>query len=111
MRQLKFGCEEVEEERARVGGDAVVLCLWLNVEPVRARGDQSMRCAAPRSVHTAIRRAGGRVAASAPAPSSPASSAASPSQPFYQSNLRPNLPLTSDRAPLIWSTSMAVPYN
>ena len=46
MRQLKFGCEEVEEERARVGGDAVVLCLWLNVEPVRLRGDQSMRCAA-----------------------------------------------------------------
>ena len=46
MRQLKLGCEEVEEERARVGGDAVVLCLWLNVEPVRLRGDQSMRCAA-----------------------------------------------------------------
>ena len=39
-------CEEVEEERARVGGDAVVLCLWLNVEPVRLRGDQNMRCAA-----------------------------------------------------------------
>ena len=49
MRQLKFGCEEVEEERARVGGDAVVLCLWLNVEPVRLRGDQSMRCAASNS--------------------------------------------------------------
>ena len=46
VRQLKLGCEEVEEERARVGGDAVVLCLWLNVEPVRLRGDQSMRCTA-----------------------------------------------------------------
>ena len=43
---VEVGCEEVEEERARVGGDAVVLCLWLNVEPVRLRGDQSMRCAA-----------------------------------------------------------------
>ena len=32
---VEVGCEEVEEERARVGGDAVVLCLWLNVEPVR----------------------------------------------------------------------------
>ena len=52
MRQLKFGCEEVEEERARVGGDAVVLCLWLNVEPVRLRGDQSMRCAASGSIVT-----------------------------------------------------------
>ena len=50
MRQLKFGCEEVEEERARVGGDAVVLCLWLNVEHVRLRGDQSMRCAASTDV-------------------------------------------------------------
>jgi len=26
---VEVGCEEVEEERARVGGDAVVLCLWL----------------------------------------------------------------------------------
>ena len=43
---VEVGCEAVEEERARVGGDAVVLCLWLNVEPVRLRGDQSMRCAA-----------------------------------------------------------------
>ena len=43
---VEVGCEEVEEERARVGGDAVVLCLWLNVEPVRLRGVQSMRCAA-----------------------------------------------------------------
>ena len=43
---VEVGCEEVEEERARVGGDAVVLCLWLNVEPVRLRGDCSMRCAA-----------------------------------------------------------------
>ena len=43
---VEVGCEEVEEERARVGGDAVVLCLWLNVEPVRLRGDYSMRCAA-----------------------------------------------------------------
>ena len=43
---VEVGCEEVEEERARVGGDAVVLCLWLNVEPVRLRGDHSMRCAA-----------------------------------------------------------------
>ena len=43
---VEVGCEEVEEERARVGGDAVVLCLWLNVEPVRLRSDQSMRCAA-----------------------------------------------------------------
>ena len=39
VRQLEFGCEEVEEERARVGGDVVVLSLWLNVEPVRFRGD------------------------------------------------------------------------
>ena len=36
---VEVGCEEVEEERARVGGDAVVLCLWLNVEPVRLGGD------------------------------------------------------------------------
>ena len=38
---VEVGCEEVEEERARVGGDAAVLCLWLNVEPVRLRGDQA----------------------------------------------------------------------
>ena len=49
---VEVGCEEVGEERARVGGDAVVLCLWLNVEPVRLRGDHSMRCAA--SVHSRI---------------------------------------------------------
>ena len=49
---VEVGCEEVEEERARVGGDAVVLCLWLNVEPVRLRGVQSMRCAAsPRTLN------------------------------------------------------------
>ena len=53
---VEVGCEEVEEERARVGGDAVVLCLWLNVEPVRLRGDQSMRCAASLLGATAQRR-------------------------------------------------------
>ena len=36
---VEVGCEEVEEERARVGGDVVVLCLWLNVELVRLGGD------------------------------------------------------------------------
>ena len=43
---VEAGREEVEEERARLGGDAAVLCSWLNVEPVRLRGEQSMRCAA-----------------------------------------------------------------
>ena len=54
---VEVGCEEVEEERARVGGDAVVLCLWLNVEPVRLRGDQSMRCAASQVGYPARARA------------------------------------------------------
>ena len=40
------GREGVEEERAPRRGDVVVLYLWLNVEPVRFRGDCSMRCAA-----------------------------------------------------------------
>ena len=46
--QLTDGCEEVEEEGAPQCGDVLVLCLWLNVEPVRLEsGSPVGRVASP----------------------------------------------------------------
>ena len=44
------GCEEVEERGALRSADALVLCLWLNVEPVRLKCVLCARCAAARVV-------------------------------------------------------------